>query len=101
MPRVAYVNKLDRMGADFWACVAQMKTKLFANPCVVTIPAGQDDQLEGIIDLIGMKLVTRTTRPTRRTASSSSTTSPKKYLAEGEEGFAAGRDARLSVGRVR
>src|SRR5436309_2885336 len=61
VPRLAYVNKLDRMGANFWACVEQMKTKLFANPCVVTIPAGQDDQLEGIIDLINMKLVTRDT----------------------------------------
>jgi len=59
IPRLAYVNKLDRMGSDFWACVEQMKTKLFANPVVVTIPAGQDSALEGIIDLIRMKLVTR------------------------------------------
>ncbi|MCZ2340381.1 MAG: elongation factor G [Bacteroidales bacterium] len=59
VPRLAYVNKLDRMGADFWGCVEQMKTKLHANPIAVTIPAGQDDQLEGIIDLIRMKLVTR------------------------------------------
>src|SRR2546421_7288200 len=67
VPRLAYVNKLDRMGANFWACVEQMKTKLFANPCVVTIPAGQDDQLEGIIDLINMKLITRDMKdPTNR-----------------------------------
>ncbi|MBA4068122.1 MAG: elongation factor G [Isosphaera sp.] len=59
VPRVAYVNKLDRMGADFWGCVAQMRTKLGANPVAVTIPAGQDNALEGIIDLIGMKLITR------------------------------------------
>jgi elongation factor G len=59
VPRLAYVNKLDRMGANFWACVEQMKTKLLANPVVVTIPAGQDDKLEGIIDLIRMKLITR------------------------------------------
>src|SRR4051812_16537087 len=59
VPRVAYVNKLDRMGADFWGCVEQMKTKLFANPVVVTIPAGQDSELEGIVDLIEMKLITR------------------------------------------
>jgi elongation factor G len=59
VPRLAYVNKLDRMGANFWACVEQMKTKLQANPVVVTIPAGQDDKLEGIIDLIRMKLITR------------------------------------------
>ena len=59
VPRIAYVNKLDRMGADFWGCVEQMKTKLGASPVVVTIPAGQDSALEGIIDLITMKLVTR------------------------------------------
>src|SRR5262249_3434175 len=59
VPRVAYVNKLDRMGANFWGCVEQMKTKLRANPVVVTIPAGQDNALEGIIDLIEMKLITR------------------------------------------
>jgi elongation factor G len=59
VPRLAYVNKLDRMGADFWGCVEQMKTKLGANPVAVTIPAGQDTSLEGIIDLIQMKLITR------------------------------------------
>ena len=59
VPRLAYVNKLDRMGADFWACVEQMRRKLHANPVVVTIPAGQDSALEGIIDLIRMKLITR------------------------------------------
>jgi elongation factor G len=47
------------MGADFWGCVEQMKTKLGANPVAVTIPAGQDSALEGIIDLIQMKLITR------------------------------------------
>ena len=59
VPRLAYVNKLDRMGADFWGTVEQMKRKLQANPCVVTIPAGVDTELEGIIDLIRMKLITR------------------------------------------
>ena len=59
VPRIAYVNKLDRMGADFWSCVAQIKSKLGATPCVVTIPAGQDSAFEGIIDLIKMKWITR------------------------------------------
>ncbi len=81
VPRVAYVNKLDRMGADFWACVEQMKTKLHANPCVVTIPAGQDEALEGIIDLIGMKLITRdTTDKTNRKFFINDV--PAKYLDE-------------------
>src|SRR6188474_529448 len=80
VPRLAYVNKLDRMGANFWSCVEQMKTKLLANPCVVTIPAGQDDQLEGIIDLIKMELVTRDVNdPTHRKFFV--TDVPEKYLA--------------------
>ena len=59
VPRLAYVNKLDRMGADFWSCVQQIKDKLLANPAVVTLPAGQDSAFEGIIDLIKMKFITR------------------------------------------
>ena len=81
VPRIAYVNKLDRMGADFWACVEQMKTKLGANPVVVTIPAGQDEALEGIIDLIQMKLITRDV--TDKTHRKFFTTDvPEKYLEE-------------------
>jgi elongation factor G len=59
VPRVAYVNKLDRMGADFWGCVEQMKTKLLATPVVVTIPVGLGDAFSGLIDLIRMKYITR------------------------------------------
>ena len=81
VPRIAYVNKLDRMGANFWACVEQMKTKLLANPCVVTIPAGQDEALEGIIDLIRMKLVTRNTAD-KSHREFYTTDIPEKYLDE-------------------
>ncbi len=67
VPRIAYVNKLDRMGADFWNCVDQIKNKLMAVPAVVTIPAGQDSAFEGLIDLIRMKFITRDNDdPTRR-----------------------------------
>jgi elongation factor G len=67
VPRIAYVNKLDRMGADFWGCVQQIKEKLLSTPAVVTIPAGQDSAFEGIIDLVKMKFITRDeTDPTRR-----------------------------------
>jgi elongation factor G len=81
VPRLAYVNKLDRMGANFWACVDQMKTKLQANPVVVTIPAGQDEALEGIIDLVKMQLITRdlTDKTNRKFFT---TEVPDKYLAE-------------------
>src|SRR6266699_2683008 len=59
VPRIAYVNKLDRMGADFWSCVDKIKNKLIAVPAVVTIPAGQDSAFEGLIDLVRMKFITR------------------------------------------
>ena len=81
VPRIAYVNKLDRMGADFWGTVEQMKTKLQAVPVVVTIPAGQDSALEGIIDLIRMKLITRNTSD-RTHREFYSNDIPEKYLDE-------------------
>jgi elongation factor G len=57
VPRIAYVNKLDRLGADFYGCVQQMKDKLACVPAICTIPAGQDSAFTGIIDLIHMKYV--------------------------------------------
>jgi elongation factor G len=84
VPRIAYVNKLDRMGADFWGCVEQMRTKLGATPCVVTIPAGQDTALEGVIDLIRMKLIRRdTSDKTNRNFFVEDI--PEKYKAEAEK----------------
>lgn len=56
VPRIAFVNKLDRTGADFAACLEQMKEKLDIVPAVCTYPAGQADKFEGVIDLIRMKL---------------------------------------------
>src|SRR5437899_5747675 len=55
VPRLAFVNKLDRMGADFFDCIKQMKEKLAMTPAVCAIPAGQSSAFEGVIDLIRMK----------------------------------------------
>ena len=55
VPRLCFVNKLDRMGADFYGCVQQMQDKLQVIPAVCTIPAGQDEAFTGVIDLIRMK----------------------------------------------
>src|SRR5262249_50586358 len=55
VPRVAFVNKLDRMGADFFACIEQMKEKLGMLPAICTLPAGQSSDFTGVIDLIRMK----------------------------------------------
>jgi len=55
VPRIAFVNKLDRMGADFYGCLEQMKKKLAMVPAVCTIPAGQSSAFQGVIDLVRMQ----------------------------------------------
>ena len=55
VPRIAFVNKMDRTGADFFNCVNQMKEKLGANPVPIQVPIGTEDKFKGIIDLIEMK----------------------------------------------
>src|SRR5437764_3308536 len=57
VPRIAYINKLDRLGADFVDCVNQMKAKLAVVPAVCAIPVGQSGDFEGVIDLIEMKFI--------------------------------------------
>jgi len=55
VPRIAFVNKLDRTGADFVKVVSEIKTRLKANATPVQIPLGSEDQFKGIVDLITMK----------------------------------------------
>jgi elongation factor G len=55
VPRLAFVNKLDRTGADFFGCVEQIREKLSVEPAVCTLPAGQSADFQGVIDLIRMK----------------------------------------------
>jgi elongation factor G len=55
VPRIAFVNKMDRVGADFDRCVDMMRTRLAASPVVVQLPLGREDAFKGIIDLIEMK----------------------------------------------
>ncbi|GMU67657.1 MAG: elongation factor G [Acidobacteriota bacterium] len=55
VPRIAFVNKMDRVGADFERTVSMMRTRLNANPVVIQLPWGKEDTLRGIIDLIQMK----------------------------------------------
>ena len=57
VPRVAYINKMDRTGADFFGVVSQMKEMLNANACPVAIPIGVEDSFKGVIDLINMRSV--------------------------------------------
>lgn len=55
VPRIAFFNKMDRIGADFEMCVNDIKEKLGANPAPIQLPIGAEDLFEGIIDLIEMK----------------------------------------------
>jgi elongation factor G len=57
VPRLAFVNKLDRTGADFFDCVRQMKDKLGVLPAICAIPAGQSSEFQGVIDLVRMKFI--------------------------------------------
>ena len=57
VPRIGYVNKMDRSGADFYEVVRQMKEVLGATPCVVALPIGAEETFKGIVDLIKMKAI--------------------------------------------
>ena len=54
VPRIAFVNKMDRIGADFYSVVSEIEEKLGANPVPLQIPIGSEDKFEGVIDLIDM-----------------------------------------------
>jgi elongation factor G len=55
VPRIAFVNKMDRVGADFERTVAMMRTRLAANPVVIQLPWGREEHFRGVLDLIEMK----------------------------------------------
>lgn len=57
VPRIAFVNKMDRVGADFDNVLSMMRSRLNANPVALQIPIGAEDKFEGIIDLIAMKAI--------------------------------------------
>lgn len=58
VPRIAFVNKMDRIGADYYNVIDMMKEKLSAVPVPIQIPVGKEDQFKGVIDLISMKMYT-------------------------------------------
>ncbi|MGH7412169.1 MAG: elongation factor G [Candidatus Methylomirabilis sp.] len=57
VPRIAFVNKMDRWGADFDRCVRMIGERLGANPVVLQLPIGKEDRFDGVVDLIRMKAV--------------------------------------------
>ena len=57
VPRIAFVNKMDRAGANFFRCLDQIKTRLRGNPVPIQVPIGAEDAFEGVIDLVRMKAI--------------------------------------------
>ncbi|ABQ25271.1 elongation factor G [Geotalea uraniireducens] len=57
VPRIAFINKMDRVGADFFRGVSMIKDRLKANPLPIQLPVGKEDTFKGIIDLVEMKAV--------------------------------------------
>src|SRR5207247_1772342 len=57
VPRLAFVNKMDRQGANFFKVYDQMKARLKANPVPIQIPIGAEDKFQGVVDLIQMMAI--------------------------------------------
>ena len=57
VPRMCFVNKMDRTGADFFRVVEQIKTRLGSNPVTIQIPIGAEDKFQGVVDLLSMKAI--------------------------------------------
>lgn len=58
VPRLSFINKMDRVGADFEGVIQQMKDKIHANPIAIQIPIGSEDNFEGVLDLVALKMYT-------------------------------------------
>jgi len=58
VPRICFVNKMDRIGADFKATLGQIETKLGSNPVAIQLPIGAEDKFVGVVDLLKMKAIT-------------------------------------------
>jgi elongation factor G len=58
VPRICFVNKMDRIGADFKMTLSQIESKLGANPVAIQLPIGAEDKFKGVIDLVKMKAIT-------------------------------------------
>jgi elongation factor G len=57
VPRICFINKLDRTGADFWRCVDMIRERLGARPVPIQLPIGMEEKFRGIVDLISMKAI--------------------------------------------
>ena len=85
VPRIAYINKLDRMGADFFGCVEQMKDKLRVVPAICAIPVGQYDRVQGRHRPGGDEVHPARPDATRLNVNYSLVDIPESHKAEAEE----------------
>ncbi|MDA2925004.1 elongation factor G [Acidobacteria bacterium AH-259-L09] len=83
VPRIAFMNKMDRPGADFFGAMESMKKRLLAKPVPIQIPLGQEENFEGAIDLIKMKAIVYETETLG--ASFTEMDIPQTYLEQAEE----------------
>src|SRR3984893_7330456 len=60
VPRIAFINKMDRMGADFYASVDSIRSRLGARAVPVQVPIGAEDEVQGVVDLIGQRAIVYT-----------------------------------------
>jgi len=80
VPRIAFINKMDRTGADFRGCIQEMVDRLKTNPLLLQLPIGKEEDFQGIIDLISMKATLYD--PHSSGASFDVTDIPEAYLSE-------------------
>jgi elongation factor G len=93
VPRLAFVNKMDRMGADFASVVKEIREKLGANPVPIQYPIGSEENFEGFVDLIEMKAVTWRADDTSLGANFEVKDVPQEIFAEAQ----AARDAMIEA----
>ena len=99
VPRICFVNKMDRVGADFERCVDMIRDRLDATVAVVQLPIGAESEFRGVIDLVEMKAMVWPPTTTPKARSSRSSTSPPTCVDAGRGG--AGRAARDGRARRR
>ena len=63
VPRVAFINKMDRLGSDHERCLSEIKNRLSANPVLLQLPIGREEKFSGVVDLLEMKAITYSSDP--------------------------------------
>jgi elongation factor G len=84
IPRVAFINKMDRTGADFEGCLRMMVDRLHTNPLPLQLPIGKEDAFEGMIDLVAMKAILYD--PHSLGTEFSTVDIPERYMKEASQG---------------